>query len=331
VNRFACSANIPCVRPSLAYAENFWFIDSGYARPVRGPAVFFRASSFASALWFFFASSSTGKRGACGAARKQQARPGHEVLQQALQREVQYRVVLPKDYFTTENRYPVLYLLHGLTGHYRSFEAHSNLTRYLERYQLIAVSIEGENSWYVNSATNPKEKWEDYFLQDVLSDVGERFRINGGDARAIAGISSGGYAAINLALKYPGLFFFAGSLSGAVTAPRNPEFDKAFKSFGFTDIFGPPDSKTRKENDVFLLAEKAEPQHTTFIFMACGTDDDTIIGNHQFADLLRKRHIAYEMTEFPGEHEWSFWEAALPQMLRSLARRMPDVVGVDLR
>ena len=80
-----------------------------------------------------------------------------------LQREMQYRVVLPKDYFTTENRYPVLYLLHGLTGHYRSFEAHSNLTRDLERYQLIAVSIEGENSWYINSATNPKEKWEDYF------------------------------------------------------------------------------------------------------------------------------------------------------------------------
>jgi len=52
----------------------------------------------------------------------------------ALQREMQYRVVLPKDYFTTESRYPVLYLLHGLTGHYRSFEAHSNLTRYLERY-----------------------------------------------------------------------------------------------------------------------------------------------------------------------------------------------------
>ena len=183
----------------------------------------------------------------------------------------------------------------------------------------------------MNSATNPKEKWEDYFLQDVIGDVGERFRINGGDARAIAGISSGGYAAINLALKYPGLFFFAGSLSGAVTAPHDPEYDKAFKSFGFSDIFGPADSKTRKENDVFLLAEKAEPQHTTFIFMACGTDDDTIIGNHHFADLLRKRHIAYEMTEFPGQHEWSFWEAALPPMLRSLARRIQDVMGVDLR
>jgi len=249
----------------------------------------------------------------------------------ALQREMSYRVNLPKDYFNTEIRYPVLYLLHGLTGHYRSFEAHSNLARYLEHYQLIAVSIEGENSWYLNSDTNPKEKWEDYLLQDVIGDVQERFRVNGGDARAIAGISAGGYAAINLSLKYPGLFFFAGSLSGAVTAPRDPEFDKAFKSFGFPEIFGPQGSKTRKENDVFLLAEKADPRRTTFIFMACGTDDDTITGNHKFADLLREKHIAYEMLEFPGEHEWSFWEAALPAMLRSLARRMPDVVGVDLR
>lgn len=245
-----------------------------------------------------------------------------------LQREMPYRVVLPKDYFNTEIRYPVLYLLHGYTGHYRSFEAHSNLTRYLERYQLIVVSIEGENSWYVNSATNAKEKWEDYFLHDVISDAQERFRINGGDARAIAGISMGGYAAINLALKNPGLFFFAASLSGSLDAPRNPEFDK-FP--GFADIFGPPDSKTHKDNDPFLLAEKAEPQHTSFIFMACGTEDDTINSQHQFADLLRKRRVAYEAVEFPGEHEWAFWEQAIPQMLRSLARRMPDIAGVDLR
>jgi len=246
----------------------------------------------------------------------------------ALQREVFYRVILPKDYFSTEIRYPVLYLLHGYTGHYRSFEAHSNLTRYLDRYQLIAVSIEGENSWFVNSATNAKEKWEDYFLKDLISDVQERFRINGGDARAIAGISSGGYAAVNLALKYPGLFFFAGSLSGSLNAARNPEYDR-FP--GFADVFGPAGNKTHSDNDPFARAEKAEPQHTSFIFMACGTEDDTLNSQHEFAGLLRKRHIAYEAVEFPGEHEWTFWEAALPVMLRSLARRMPDVVGVDLR
>jgi S-formylglutathione hydrolase FrmB len=245
-----------------------------------------------------------------------------------LQREMPYRVILPEGYFMTEIRYPVLYLLHGYTGHYRSFEAHSNLTRYLGRYQLIVVSIEGENSWYLNSATNPKEKWEDYFLHDVISDVQDRFRSNGGDARAIAGISMGGYAAINIALKNPGLFFFAASLSGSLDAPHNPEFDK-FP--GFADVFGPAGSQTHKNNDVFLLAEKAEPQHTSFIFLACGTEDDTIPSQHHFADLLRQRHIAYEAIEFPGEHEWTFWEAAIPPMLRSLARRMPDVAGVDLR
>jgi putative tributyrin esterase len=245
-----------------------------------------------------------------------------------LQREMSYRVNLPKEYFSTEIRYPVLYLVHGYTGHYRSFEAHSNLTRYLDRYQLIAVSIEAENSWLINSSTNPKEKWEDYFLRDVISDAQDRFRINGGDARAIAGISSGGYAAINLALKYPGLFFFAGSLSGPLDATRNPQFDK-FP--GFAEVFGPAGSKTHTENDPFAMAEKAEPQHTSFIFMTCGTEDDDIESMHKFGDLLRKRHIAYEGVEFPGEHEWTFWEAAIPAMLRSLARRMPDVAGVDLR
>jgi putative tributyrin esterase len=245
-----------------------------------------------------------------------------------LQREMSYRVNLPKDYFSTEIRYPVLYLVHGYTGHYRSFEAHSNLTRYLDRYQLIAVSIEAENSWLINSATNPKEKWEDYFLRDVISDAQDRFRINGGDARAIAGISSGGYAAINLALKYPGLFFFAGSLSGPLDATRNPQFEK-FP--GFAEVFGPAGSKTHTDNDPFALAEKAEPQHTSFIFMTCGTEDDDIESMHKFGDLLRKRHLAYEGLEFPGEHEWTFWEAAIPAMLRSLARRMPDVAGVDLR
>jgi S-formylglutathione hydrolase FrmB len=245
-----------------------------------------------------------------------------------LQREMPYRAILPKDYFTTEIRYPVLYLVHGYTGHYRSFEAHSNLTRYLDRYQLIVVSVEAENSWLVNSATNPKEKWEDYFLHDVISDAQERFRINGGDARAIAGISSGGYAAINLALKYPGLFFFAGSLSGPLDATRNPEFDK-FP--GFAEVFGPAGSKTHTENDPFARAEKAEPQRTSFIFMTCGTEDDDIDSMHKFGDLLRKRHIAYEAIEAPGEHEWTYWEFAIPQMLRSLARRMPDAAGVDLR
>jgi S-formylglutathione hydrolase FrmB len=294
------------------------------------PSLLRRLAAVAAVCFVIVCSAAIAKTSGPPAAPEQKRVQDVKFFSKSLQREMQYRVVLPREYFNNEFRYPVLYLLHGLTGHYRSFEAHSNLTRYLDRYQLIVVSIEGENSWYINSATDTKEKWEDYFLKDLISDAQERFRINGGDARAIAGISAGGYAAINLALKYPGLFFFAGSLSGAVTITRNPELEKGLKNFGIDKIFGPPGSEIRKANDVFLLAEKAAPERTTYIFMACGTGDDTILGNHQFVDLLRKRHIAYEMTEFPGEHEWSFWEQALPRMLRSLAQRMPIVAGADL-
>lgn len=249
-----------------------------------------------------------------------------KIQSKSLQREMTYRVMLPKDYFKTENRYPILYLLHGLTGHYKSWETHVDWASYLDRYRLIVVSLEGENSWFVNAAANPKEKWEDYLMKDVIDEVENKFRVNRTESyRAIAGMSAGGYAAINLALKYPLVFKFAGSLSGSVTITRDPELEKELKSFGIEAIFGPVNSETRKANDVFLQAEKAEPAHTSYIYMTCGTEDDTVIGNHQFADLLRKRHIGYEMREFPGEHEWSFWSAALPDMLRALARKMPEM------
>lgn len=244
---------------------------------------------------------------------------------QVLQQEMPYVAFLPASYDKTNIRYPVLYLLHGLTGHASSWDLRSGIQKYAEPYDIIIVAIEGGNSWYINSATNPKEKYEDYFFSDVIKDVRSRFRINDGEyARAIAGISAGGYAAINLALKNPRVFAFAGSLSGAVSAARDAELEKELKDFKLGEIFGPQGSKTRQENDPFLLAEKAEPP-VTYIWMACGTEDDTIISNHAFADLLRKKHIPYEMHEWPGEHEWTFWTQALPEMLRAVNRRFAQL------
>ncbi|HET7871130.1 MAG TPA: alpha/beta hydrolase-fold protein, partial [Terriglobales bacterium] len=162
----------------------------------------------------------------------------------SLQREMTYRVVLPKDYFKGEERYAILYLLHGLTGHYKSWETHVDWARYLDHYRLIVASIEGENSWFVNAAANPKEKWEDYFLKDVIDEVENRFRVNRTESyRAVAGMSAGGYAAINLALKFPLVFKFAGSLSGAVDITRNAPLEKMLKDFGIEAIFGPPNSE----------------------------------------------------------------------------------------
>ena len=45
-----------------------------------------------------------------------------------------YNVVLPADYDTsTTTRYPVLYLLHGLTGHYSDWASRSNVADYAQQ------------------------------------------------------------------------------------------------------------------------------------------------------------------------------------------------------
>ncbi|HSE33706.1 MAG TPA: alpha/beta hydrolase-fold protein, partial [Pyrinomonadaceae bacterium] len=108
-----------------------------------------------------------------------------------------YSVVLPSDYDGSRtSRYPVLYLLHGLTGHYSDWLSRTNLADYASQYRLIVVTPEGNDSWYIDSATAPTEKYESYILKELIPDVQKRYRtIEARYARAIAGLSMGGYGA----------------------------------------------------------------------------------------------------------------------------------------
>src|ERR1700742_3892750 len=75
----------------------------------------------------------------------------------ALQRDMPYQVVLPVGYVAGEQRYPVLYLLHGWQGDETNWIKHTHLTELAASYQLIIVTPRAENSWYVNSATKPAD------------------------------------------------------------------------------------------------------------------------------------------------------------------------------
>ena len=80
---------------------------------------------------------------------------------------------------------------------------------------------------------------------DLIRDVESKYLvIRARYGRAIAGLSMGGYGAIKIALKHPGLFAAAGSLSGAFDA-TDPEFAKSFPPHTeeMGRIFGPPDER----------------------------------------------------------------------------------------
>src|SRR5260370_32243376 len=72
-----------------------------------------------------------------------------------------YNVILPPDYRTSSRtRYPVLYLLHGLTGHYSDWITKTNVADYAPQYRMILVMPEGKDGCYTASATEPHDKYE---------------------------------------------------------------------------------------------------------------------------------------------------------------------------
>jgi putative tributyrin esterase len=274
----------------------------------------------------------------CGSmfAQKRPAAPGippssreeHAILQDAsfrsesLGREMHYRVILPAGYNSSSVRYPALYLLHGLYGDYENWSTRTNLVRYADTMSVIIAMPDADNSWYANSAANPRDKFEDYVVKDFVVEVDSHYRtIRERYARAIAGLSMGGYGAVKFALKYPGLFAAAGGISATLNAPR----DLDAKEPGFRDdlqkAFGPPGNPGRTENDVFELLGRTQGAQSPYIYLDCGADDMFLHTNREFAARLQERGIAYEYHEMPGAHTWDYWDGAILRFLKALDRR----------
>ncbi len=245
----------------------------------------------------------------------------------SLGRAMKYRIFLPAGYERSVRRYPVLYLLHGLTGAYSDWESRTHLAQYAQSLQLIIVMPDAGDSWYTNSVTVPEDKFEDYIANDLIWEIDQHYRtIASRHGRAIAGLSMGGYGALKLGLKYPGLFAFAASFSGALDVARNPGFaavQRGSYQEEIAKIFGPADSAVRKQNDVFALAQTADPSRLPFLYFDCGAEDPFANINREFAALLQQRKIAHEYRDLPGTHNWQYWDQQLPRMLRVMAAHIP--------
>jgi S-formylglutathione hydrolase FrmB len=238
----------------------------------------------------------------------------------ALDREMKYRVLLPCFYHTGSGRFPVLYLLHGLYGNYLNWDTRTNLERYAQKYEMIVVMPDADDSWYTNSATDPKDRFEDYIAKDLVAEIDGKFRtLRSRHSRAIAGLSMGGYGALKVALRYHEDFAFAGSVSGALNAPQDlGDLQPAFRD-QLLKVFGPPGSAVRAENNVFSLLQSAGLKDLPYFYVACGSADDFLSVNRDFAAQLSSRGAAYEYHETAGGHTWDYWDRSVQDLLRSVA------------
>jgi putative tributyrin esterase len=242
-----------------------------------------------------------------------------------------YNVLLPVDYnqpAAKSKRYPVMYLLHGLTGHYTNWLDKTRLVEYTAGSDVIIVMPEGNNSWYTDSATVPTDKYESYIVQELIPDVEKRFRASSArEGRAIAGLSMGGYGALKFGVKHPELFVFAASLSGALDAASWTEADlKGRESTWRTllPVYGAAGSETRAANDLGKLYRELPKERIAalpFVYLDCGTEDILLQTNRSFVDILLKQKISHEYRQLPGNHSWTYWDAQIQEVLRIAVRK----------
>ena len=237
-------------------------------------------------------------------------------------------ILLPLDYDSSTWRYPVLYLLHGLGDDQTTWSLRTNLCGYAARRRFIIVMPDGSRSFYVNSAAAPKARFEDYIIKDLIAYVDTHYRtIPLRRARAVAGLSMGGFGAAFLGLKHYRLFTALASFSGAIGVAHNPpqtlsdEVGKK-RSAEIQPLFGPPGSPERSQRDPFVLLEKVPPADMPAIYIACGAQDYLITQNRAFVQLLADRKLTYEYREIsPRIHSWDFWDEQIRVFLDFLEQR----------
>jgi S-formylglutathione hydrolase FrmB len=259
-------------------------------------------------------------------------------------RNMKYNIVLPAGYEGSSERYPVLYLLHGLTSNYTAW-AFMKVPDVAANYRLIIVMPDVGNSWYVNwaeSEAGQKNNWEDYIIRDLIGHVDSTYRTMARrEARAINGLSMGGYGALMLGLRHPDMFCAIGSHSGAVAfAERSaesvakgelPEFQRRpWEGEANPKIriegFSSPAERTPKgkifvsreqceAHDPFKLVLAVDRAKLPHIYIDCGTDDRLIESNRRLCHLLLESNIPLTYAQGPGGHVPPYWAREVAQSI----------------
>lgn len=264
-------------------------------------------------------------------------------------------------------RYPVVYLLHGLGGDETNWITHGKLPEAAEKLGLeaIVVMIDGDDGFYVDSArpvdyaaclaSQPpfhrsespaaycvkSSRYETYVVRDVVGWVDRTLRtVPERRARAITGLSMGGFGALMLAMRHKDVFASAASHSGLV-APLyvGPHpYDKArlalaTASPGWGADYQPPvraqitsvlgsSFEAWRAWDPATLAKGLEPGELA-LFIDCGTED-----GFKFHDQARYLHDALTDAGIPhafelvkGDHTFTLWKDRIGPSLAFHAAR----------
>ena len=234
-------------------------------------------------------------------------------------------IYLPPGYRTHPlRRYPVLYLLHGVPGRPGAFLTTVRagvvedelVARHKLRPMILAMPFGSTGSFTDEEWANgvqPKSAWETFLARDVVRAVDARYRtIPSGGARALAGLSEGGYGAFNIGLHHPGEFRVLESWSGYERADD------------IGSVFGHRAGLLARNSPALTLqgAAPALRRAHTFLWFFSGTDDKFRTQNATFAKALGSHGLPHRFFLVRGGHNWALWRGNAARALLAVSRRL---------
>lgn len=212
----------------------------------------------------------------------------------------------PADYDTI-NKYPAVYLLHGWSGNYRSWNDLINLQFYADELNFILICPDAFfDSYYLNSPIIRNSQYETFFVSRLYPEMNKKYAI---DQKKIfiTGLSMGGGGAMYLFSKNPQLFLSAGSSSGLFDLSFSGNRDKKL-----SELLG--DYDTHK--DIFAayspvnIVDRLKGSGKQIIF-DCGNKDYLFEVNNTFKMKCDELGIPATYISGPGEHNKEYWKKSI--------------------
>lgn len=231
---------------------------------------------------------------------------------EVLERTVPLRALVPLE-DAPRTPMPALYLLHGLYGSEQDWFQYTRVMLWARAKGLAVFCPAGENAFYVRQA-DTGEDYLRYVGQELPAFTRKMFPLScRRENTFIAGLSMGGYGALNAAFTYPDTFGKAAAFSAALRpwkrmdkpgggCVQRPEYAQAL--FG-----GQPE-----QWDTVTLARRCGAQAPE-LWLSCGAQDDLLGENIALVDSLRQAEIPAYFDQPPGDHTWDFWDREMQRAI----------------
>lgn len=221
----------------------------------------------------------------------------------SMKRDVGYQIYLPPGYEGSDQRYPVVYFLHGMTDNEAT---HPYLFPILDKAlkageikpMILVYTMCGRTSWYAD-APDGSVMGETVFVKELIPHVEATYRtqaVKGG--RALQGWSMGGHGALKFAFKYPDLFSSVVSYSGGFRRGAQLK-ERGGKQLDL--MFGGDAARFDADSPAGLLEARGEDLRAKVALrLVVGEKDFLLEDNRRLKGQLEKLGIPFEYEEIPG-------------------------------